>query len=476
MGEPYYIGGQLTHSPNTIPVIFPYTGEVFAEVCIASVDDQARAADCAMRGFAETKILPAHRRSEILRDIADKIEEHREEFVHTLVYESGKPVRQAHVEVTRAVSVIRISAEESVRITGKVIPMDDTERGEGYTGYYYQIPSGPVLCITPFNYPLNLACHKIGPAIAAGCSFVLKPSTKTPLSALLLARLILEAGYPAEAVNVVPCFGSNAETLVRDPRFTVLSFTGSPAVGWRLQEIFSGRRIGLELGGNAPAVVHKDADIAYAARRIAEGAVINAGQNCISVQRVYLHSDVYDACLGMILEEIRSFVVGDPRLPETDVGPMISEEDAIKTEEKIKQAVMRGARILIGGVRDGALFYPTVLERTSSEMGVCCSEMFSPMIIVRSYSDTNDVVKMVNESRYGLQGSIFTNSLDVIETVSAGFESGTVIINDYPSFRADSMPYGGVKLSGIGREGPKYLIDEFMEKKLVVVRQHHSFA
>jgi acyl-CoA reductase-like NAD-dependent aldehyde dehydrogenase len=451
-------------------VTFPYTGETFAEVCIASMDDQAHAADCATLGFAETKILPAHRRAEILRRIADKIEEHREEFVQILIHESGKPVRQAHLEITRAISVMRISAEESVRLTGKVIPMDGTEYGEGYTGYYYTVPSGPVLCITQFNYPLNLACHKIGPAIAAGCSFVLKPSTKTPLSALLLARLVLEAGYPANAVNVVPCFGSNSETLVRDPRFTVLSFTGSPAIGWRLKEIFPGRRIGLELGGNAPAVVHRDADIAYAARRIAEGAVVNAGQSCISVQRVYLHDEIYDTCLAMILDHMRSFVVGDPRLPETDVGPMISETEAVKTEEKIKQAVMRGARILVGGVRDGALFYPTVLERTSSEMGVCSSEMFSPMIIIRQYSSIDEVAKLVNE------GSVFTDSLNILEKTAMEFEGGTIIVNDYPTFRADSMPYGGIKLSGIGREGPKYLIDEFMEKKLIVVHHHHSFA
>lgn len=476
MGEPYYIGGQPTRSPNSIPVIFSYTGEKYAEVCIAGMEDQARAADCATLGFAETKILPGHRRAEILRRIADKIEEHREEFVQILVHESGKPVRQAHREVTRAVSVMRMSAEESVRLTGKVIPMDSTEFGEGYTGYYYKVPSGPVLCITPFNYPLNLVCHKIGPAIAAGCSFVLKPSTKTPLSALLLASLILEAGYPANAVNVVPCFGSNAETLVRDPRFIVLSFTGSPVVGWRLKELFPGRRISLELGGNAPAVVYKDADLAYAARRIAEGAVVNAGQSCISVQRVYLHDEIYDTCLAMILDHMRSFIVGDPRLPETDVGPMISETEAAKTEEKIKQAVMRGARILVGGVRDGALFYPTVLERTSSEMGVCSSEMFSPMIIVRRYSDFDEVIRMVNESRYGLQGSVFTNSLDVVEKAAMEFEGGTLVINDYPTFRADSMPYGGIKFSGIGREGPKYLIEEFMEKRLVVVRHHFSFV
>lgn len=312
MGEPYYIGGQPTRSPNSIPVIFSYTGEKYAEVCIAGMEDQARAADCVTRGFAETKILPVHRRAEILRRFADKIEEHREEFVQILVHESGKPVRQAHREVTRAVSVMRMSAEESVRIIGKVIPMDSTEFGDGYTGYYYKVPSDPVLCITPFNYPLNLVCYKIGPAIAAGCSFVLKPSTKTPLSALLLASLILEkAGYPANAVNVVPCFGSNAETLVRDPRFN---------------------------------------------------------------------------------------------------------------------------------------------------------------------SDFNEVIRMVNESRYGLQGSVFTNSLDVVEKAAMEFEGGTLVINDYSTFRADSMPSGGIKFSGIGREGPKYLIEEFMEKRLMVVRHHFSLV
>ena len=263
-----------------------------------------------MRGFAETMILPDHRHAAILLDIADKIEEHRGEFVHTLVYKSGKPSRQANLDVTSAVSRMRISAEESFRITGKVIHIDDTEQGDGYTGYYYQVPYGPVLCITPFNYPLNIACHKIGPAITAGCSFVLKPSTKKPLSALLLTSLILDAGYSADAVNVVPCFGLNVETLVRDPRFTVLSFTVSHSVSWRLKEIFPGRRVGLRLGRNAPAFVHKDVYIAYAAHRTAEEAVINAGLSCISMQRVYLHTAIYDACLGMILDEIRSFAVG----------------------------------------------------------------------------------------------------------------------------------------------------------------------
>lgn len=346
--------------------------------------DQARAADSAVLGFLKTKNLPVHTRAGILQRLADLIEENREEFASDIVHESGKPLRQAHLEVTRAVHVIRISADAALRIGGEIILLDSTELGGGYTGYYHKIPAGPVLCITPFNYPLNLACHKIGPAIAAGCSFVLKPATKTPFTALLLGRLILEAGYLPKAVNVVPCPGNNTATLVRDPRFAALSFTGSPRVGWKLEEIFAGRRVGLELGGNAPAVVHHDADIIYAARRIAEGAVVNAGQSCISVQRVYLHDDIYHECLKMILENMQEFVVGDPRNEETDLGPMVSETDAIRAEDNIKQAVLCGARILLGGTRDKALLYPTVLERTSPEMGVCSGEAFAPLIYHRA--------------------------------------------------------------------------------------------
>ncbi|MDU9376813.1 Sulfoacetaldehyde dehydrogenase [Methanocorpusculaceae archaeon Sp1] len=476
MGESYYIGGKLTSSPNTIPVLFPYTGEVFAEVDIAGTEDQARAADSATAGFSETRLIPAYKRAEILQRIADLIEKNRDRFVEILIHESGKPFRQAHMEVTRAADVMRLSAEEAVRVSGEILTLDSAATGEGYVGYYSRVPSGPILCITPFNYPLNLACHKIGPAIAAGCSFVLKPSSKTPMSALLLGKLVLEAGYPPAAVNVVPCFGDNSETLVRDPRFTVLSFTGSPAVGWRLKEIFPGRRIGLELGGNAPAVIHKDADLDYAARRIAEGAVVNAGQSCISVQRVYIHNAVYDECLKKIMAHMRSFVVGDPRNPETDIGSMISEEEARRAGEKVRQAVMRGARLLLGGIREGSVMHPTILERPSSDMGIYSSEAFSPVITVDQYSDIDEAIQMMNESRYGLQGCIFTNSIDILQKLSAVSECGTLVVNDYPSYRSDAMPYGGTKLSGIGREGPKYLIEEFMERKLIVVKQFASIT
>ena len=474
MAEPFYLGGQQTTSPTVLPVIFPYTGEAFAEVYLAGQKDLFRAADIAALAFNETKNIPASRRAKILHRIADLIEENRDEFCYRIVHESGKPYTQANQEITRAVTIMRISAEETLRISGEIIPLERMETGSSYTSHYYRVPAGPVLCITPFNYPLVLVCHKLGPIIAAGCSFVLKPSSKTPLTALLLGRLILEAGYPADAVNIVPCIGSSAEILVRDTRFAALSFTGSPAVGWKLKELFPGRRIGLELGGNAPAIVYKDADIAYAAEQISKGAVINAGQSCISVQRVYLHTDIYDRCLSLILADMQKYTVGDPRDPKTDIGPMISEADAIHAEEKIKQALMRGARLLTGGIRNGAVLSPTVIERTSSEMSICNSEVFAPIIVIRSFSDIDDALKLANESRYGLQGSVFTNSLDILDKAALELDCGTIIINDYPSFRADEMPYGGLKLSGLGREGPKYLIDMFMERKQLVIKHHHQ--
>lgn len=467
--EPYYISGKLTTSPIIMPVIFPYTGETFAEVCVAPHEDLVRAIDSATSGFLETKKLPTSRRAQILYRLADLIEENRDKFCHTIIGESGKPYQQAEQEITRAVMIMRISAEETLRIQGEVIPLNRAAEGR-YTSYYYRIPAGPVLCITPFNYPLVLVCHKLGPVIAAGCSFVLKPSSKTPMTALLLGRLILEAGYPEGAVNIVPCPGTNAGGLARDPRFAALSFTGSPAVGWLLKEGFPGRFMDLELGGNAPAIVHSDADVTFAAKRIAKGAVVNAGQSCISVQRVYLHEDVYEQGLALIVEEMQKFVVGDPRDPKTDVGPMVSEAEVARAEEKIRQAVLRGARVILGGRRRGTVLFPTVLEGTSSAMSICNSEVFAPVIIVRRYSKIGDAIDMVNESRYGLQAGVFTNSLDVLERTMRDLVCGTVVMNDYPSFRSDEMPYGGVKLSGLGWEGPKYLIDLFMERKQLVLR------
>jgi acyl-CoA reductase-like NAD-dependent aldehyde dehydrogenase len=388
-----------------------------------------------------------------------------------MVMEGGKTRKFAASEVARAEATVRISAEEAKRIYGEIIPLDWSDDTRGRTGFLQRFPLGPVAGIVPFNFPLNLACHKLAPAIAAGNSIILKPASATPVSGLLLGDMVLAAGFPPEAISVVPCAGARAEQLARDPRVAYLSFTGSCATGWHLREIAGRKKVGLELGGNAAVIIHEDAHVDLAARRIATGGFINAGQVCISVQRVLVHRPVYECTLEKIIAAVKALKVGDPRDPATDVGPMI---DRIKAEEayrKVQEAVVQGARILIGGTLEGTMFAPTILADTTPAMRVNCEEVFAPVLSVTPYDTFDEALRMANAGEYGLQAGIFTQNIGRVMRAFSEMEVGGVVVNDIPTFRADQMPYGGTKRSGTGREGPRYAIEEMTELRLMVINR-----
>ncbi len=466
---PFIIAGKQRKSDEIVEVRFPYNNEVVAEVFQASDADLEEAVQSAVKGFEITRKLPSHKRSQILYNLLALMEKHLEDLVSALAMEGGKTQNVARGEASRAMETVRVAAEEAKRVGGEIIPIDWTEAGEDRWGIVKRLPLGPVLGIAPFNYPLNLACHKLAPAIAAGNSFILKPASATPLSGLILGELVLEAGFPPEAFSVVTCRGSKAEKLVADPRIAYFTFTGSSEVGWHLKSVSGRKRVGLELGGNAAAIVHEDANIPYAVSRIANGGFTNAGQNCISVQRVLIHRPVYDQTLELLLERIREMKVGDPRDPEVVVGPMIDKWAAKEAFEKVQEAVDQGAKIALGGHCEGTMFEPTVLLNTTPEMKVNNTEMFAPVITVTPYEDFDEAIKLANDTDFGLQSGIFTQNMNRILRAFEEVEVGGLQVNDVSTFRVDQMPYGGVKGSGIGREGPRYVIEEMTEMKLMVI-------
>lgn len=466
---PFLVGGQWRTRAAILEVRFPYTGEIVALVHQAEEQDLHDAAECAKKAFATTRSLSSAERSQILSDLADLVKERSEEFVEILVLEGGKTRSFAAQEVTRACTTLRISAGEAGRIHGDLLPLDWSTDMAGRFGITRRVPLGPVLGITPFNFPLNLACHKLGPAVASGNPLILKPASATPVSSLLLGRLALEAGLPPDALSVLPCPAGTAETLVRDPRIAFLSFTGSADVGWHLKQIAGRKKVVLELGGNAAAIVHSDAILPYAVSRIVTGGFSNAGQVCIAVQRVFIEQSIYDQAIEMIVKSATALKVGDPRNIDTDIGPMISDEAAIRAENLVRDAVWQGATLLCGGERTGALLTPAVLTGTPPDLRIDCEEAFAPIITVRSYKNFSEALSEANRSEFGLQMGIFTNHLPFILQAFEEAEVGGVIVNDVPTFRADQMPYGGIKASGNGKEGPRYAIREMTEEKLLVI-------
>jgi len=469
---PVLVGGVWKETNEIREVRFPYNGEVYAHVCQAGDSELRESVDAACRGFLQTKRLSSHARSRILGQLADEIHARAAELVDVMVMEGGKTKKFATNEVARAEITVRISAEEARRMYGGIIPLDWSEDTEGRTGYLQRFPIGPVLGIVPFNFPLNLACHKLAPAIAAGNSVILKPASATPVSSLLLGEMVLSAGLPPDAISVVPCPGSRAEQLVRDPRIGFLSFTGSCAVGWHLREIAGRKKVGLELGGNAAVIVHDDAHLDFAASRIATGGFANAGQICISVQRVLIHRPVYDLMVEKILAATKALKVGDPRDPTTDVGPMIDRAKAEEAYAKVLEAEKQGARVLTGGTLEGTMFAPTVLADTTPDMRVNREEVFAPVISVTPYDDFADAIRIANTGDYGLQVGIFTQNINRAMRAFEEMAVGGVIVNDISTFRTDQMPYGGVKGSGTGREGPRFAIGEMTELRLMVINRN----
>ncbi len=467
--RPFLIGGQWHRTSATRPVKNPFTEETIADVCQAGRSEAEQAVRSSVSAFATTRRLPSHARAGILLKIAQSLNARLEEFARSISTEAGKPITDSRREVSRAIQTFTVAAEEAKRLPGELIPMDLTPGSETYVGLSRRFPVGPVLGITPFNFPLNLVAHKVAPCLAAGNPMVLKPAPQTPLTALLLGEVALEAGLPAGGLDVIPCENAIAEELVGDPRFKVVSFTGSAPVGWKLKAKAGNKRVLLELGGNAGVIIEPDADLDFAAQRCAYGGYAYSGQTCISVQRIFVHEAVQERFLQKFLASVSALKAGDPSRDETVVGPLIDHAAACRLEEWIGEAVAQGARVLAGGKRTGAFLEATVLADVKSDMKVSCLEAFGPVVTVTTYRRFEEALEALNQSDFGLQASVFTRDVGRIFHAYRDLEVGAVLANEIPTFRADHMPYGGVKESGLGREGVRYAIEEMTELKALVL-------
>ncbi len=469
-GRPFLIGGQWSRTTAAVPVHNPYTGETIAHVCQAGPAEAERGIQSSVEGALAMRRLSSHARATLLQKAAQALLSRREEFARTMTAEAGKPLTDARREVDRAIQTFSIAAEEAKRIGGEVVPLDWSPGMESHWGLTRRFPIGPILGITPFNFPLNLVVHKVAPALASGNSILIKPAPQTPLTALLLGELLLETGAPPGAVNVLPCQNTVAEQLVVDPRFKLLSFTGSAPVGWMLKSKSGKKKVVLELGGNAAVIVEPDADLDYVAQRCVTGGFTYAGQTCISVQRIFVHESVAADFTENLVARVRQVRAGDPGDEHTVVGPLIDAGAAQRVERWIEEAVAQGARLLSGGNREGSIVRPTVLSEVTGTMKVSCQEVFGPLVTVTTYREFGAVLEAVNESDYGLQAGIFTHNVERIFHAFEQLEVGAVLANEIPTFRADHMPYGGVKDSGIGREGVRYAIEDMTEPRLLVLR------
>ncbi len=467
--QKFIVGGEWRSGRSALDVTDPYSGEKIATVFQASNEDLEDAVRSAQDAFTVTSQYSSYERAHILRSIAAQIAERKEEFALTIMRESGKPITFARNEVDRAVSTFEIASEETKRIVGETMPLDITPAGKGRRAVVEYFPIGIILAVTPFNFPLNLVAHKLAPAIASGNPFILKPPPQTPMTAMLLGEVLLNSGLFPASVNILPMENSLAEQAVADDRIAMLSFTGSAAVGWMLKSRASKKKVVLELGGNAAAIVESTADISHAVSRCTLGAFGYAGQVCIKVQRVLVHRSVVEEFTEKFVNAAKNVVSGDPADVKTVVGPLISEKEALRVEAWVNEAVQNGARILAGGSRNGNFYAPTVLTDVSASMKVCSEEVFGPVVTIEPFDSIVEAVQRVNGSRYGLQAGIFTNDHASIQYAYKHLNVGGLIVNDYPTFRVDNMPYGGVKDSGLGREGVRYAMMEMLEKKLLVL-------
>src|SRR6266550_565182 len=465
----FLVDGQWIEGGTPVEVRSPFDGKVVAQVFQGTRENARQAVQAAVRAFEVTRKLPADERQRVLRHVSAGVAERKEEFARVIALEAGKPIKTARVEVERAIFTFSVGAEESTRIYGEWLPLDWQEFTTGRWGIVRRFPIGPVGAITPFNFPLNLVAHKIAPAIACGCTMVLKPAPQTPLTALMLAEVVQQAGWPNGGLNVVPLSNDDAGLLVEDERLKLITFTGSSAVGWQIKSRAGKKRVTLELGGNAGVIVHKDADLNYAAKRCTAGGFSYAGQSCISVQRILVQRSVKERFQELLLEKVKKLKVGDPLDESTDLGPLIRESDAIRAENWVHQAVSAGAQLLLGGQRHGSILQPTVLTGTRPEMRVNCEEVFAPVVTVEPYDEFDDAIHQLNESPYGLQAGVFTNDVRLLFSAYEKLEVGGIVVGDIPSFRIDHMPYGGIKDSGMGREGLRYAIEEMTEPKLLVM-------
>lgn len=465
----FLIAGEWRDGSDSFEVKSPYDGAVIATVASPSETDVENAVAAAASVFPETRKLPVHVRAEALAHISRRLQERGDEVAETIAREGGKPIKWATVEAARAVSTFRWASEECRRSGGELMRLDTEASLGSRAALVRRFPLGPVLAIAPFNFPVNLVAHKMAPALAVGAPIVIKPATKTPLGALLLGELFLETELPEEMLSVIPIGGSQAGELAKDERFKKISFTGSSQVGWDLKAADPRKAVTLELGGNAGVIVHSDGDLDKAADRIAFGGYYQAGQSCISVQRVFVHSEVAGVFEQKLVDAVSALKTGDPMDETTDVGPLIDNGALDKVSSLVDEAVQNGAEILVGGKREDPFYTPTILKRTRREMKVRQEEIFGPVTTLETYEDFDDAIALANETDYGLQAGLFTKDIDRIFRAHRDLEVGGVIVNDVSAFRADQMPYGGTKDSGVGREGLRWAMAEMTEEKVLVL-------
>ncbi|MFL5777459.1 MAG: aldehyde dehydrogenase family protein [Chloroflexota bacterium] len=470
--HPIFLAGRWVDSPDTLVVDNPADPEKPAGATFNATEEQyEEAVEAAVKAFEATRVLPAYERGRILREISAGLRDRREELGRIIALEAGKPIRDALVEVDRAVLTFRLGAEEAERMTGEVIPLDLLPSSKDRVGITRRFPIGPIAGISPFNFPLNLAAHKLSPAIASGNPIVLKPPSKDPLTMLTVAEIVEKAGPPPGSVSILPMTRELGDRMVADERFKLLTFTGSPSVGWRMKARAGKKKVVLELGGNAGAIVDRTADLDWAVRRVLVGGFTYAGQVCISVQRLFVHEDIWDQLMPRFIEGAKALKLGDPLDPQTDIGPMVDGDAAGRTQRWVDEAVAMGGKVLLGGKADGTFFPPTILTEVPVSAQVCSNEAFAPLVVAFPFRDFGDAIRQVNDSMFGLQTGVFTNDLANAWRAFSELEVGGVMINDVPTYRIDHMPYGGVKDSGLGREGLRWSIEDMTELRIMVLAQ-----
>ena len=467
---PYYLASEPHYANTDLDVTNKYTGEVATKVAMADADTIDKAIAAAEEAQPAMAAMAPFERQAVLEHCVKRFTERADELAQALCIEAGKPIKDAKGEVSRLIDTFKIAAEESVRINGEVVNLEISARAKGYQGMTKKVPIGPCSFISPFNFPLNLAAHKVAPAIAAGCTFVLKPASRTPIGALIIGEVLAETDLPKGAFSILPCSRDGADLFTTDERLKLLSFTGSPDVGWALKAKAGKKPVVLELGGNAACVVDEDADIEDAIDRVIVGAYYQSGQSCISVQRLLVHSKIYDEFKSRYVEKVKALVSGDPSNEDTFIGPMISEGEAERLHGWIEEAKEKGATILCGGTRDGAMLEATVMENVPKDCDASAEEAFGPLSILVPFDDYDEALEEVNNSRYGLQAGVFTRDIYKAHKAWDVLDVGGVVIGDVPSWRVDNMPYGGVKDSGLGREGIRYAIEDMSETRLTVIR------
>lgn len=467
---PLYLGNNPRQPNADLAVVDKFTDQTFAHVSLADKALLEEAIAAAADAAAPMRKMSSGERKAVLKHLAVRCKERSDELAKVVVAEVGKPIQYARTEVARLISTVENAVEESTRIYGEVLPVDDTPKSKGYRAMWQRVPIGPCAFITPWNFPLNLVAHKIAPALAVGCPFVLKPASYTPISALILGEILAETDLPGGAFSILPMKSSDSAALVEDERLRKLSFTGSPEVGWKLRDRARKKQVTLELGGNAAVVIDRDANLDDAVGRCVFGGYYQSGQSCISVQRILVHREIYDAFRDKFVAAVRKIKTGDPRDEQTVVGPVITEEDAKRIESAIRKAVEQGGKLLCGGKRDGRIIEPAVLENVPHDAEASCEEIFGPVTVLEPFNDFDEAIQVVNDSHYGLQAGVFTRDIVKIQKAWDELQVGGVLINEIPAWRADQMPYGGSKDSGLGREGIRWAIESMTEVRLLVIR------